>query len=289
MDDQGRPLMGATLLPPVSGAASIDSSQNASVTVEIGGISVRLVTKDPVFCEMMEQRYAGFLNSLVQPGYEFAVHIAPPPTETPEEDARVFRNGPVWHFERGDFRAEWDARTRRGWVRQSPNPYSVDTVLRIAHSLVLADEGGFLLHAASAVRNERAFLFAGVSGAGKTTMARLAPPDATVLTDEISYVRRRGPHYRAYGTPFAGELARVGANISAPLDTLFFLGQGLENRIEPISQIAAARELLRHTLFFAHDPQLVKQVFHSAMEFVSRVKVARLIFQPEVRAWELVR
>jgi hypothetical protein len=280
--------MGAILFPAVSGATSIDASRSGSVTIEIGGIPIRLVTNDPGFCEMMEQRYAGFLNPLAQPGYEFAVHLAPPPAESPDEDARVFRNGRVWHFERGDFRAEWDARTRRGWVRQSPNPYSIDTVLRIAHSLVLADEGGFLLHAASAVRNERAFLFAGISGAGKTTMARLAPPDATVLTDEISYLRRSGPHYRAYGTPFAGELARVGANISAPLDTLFLLVQGPANRIEPVSQIAAARELLRHTLFFAHDPEMVKRVFDSAIRFVSQVRVSKLIFKPEASVWDLI-
>jgi hypothetical protein len=281
--------MGATLSAPVSGATPIGASQSGGINVEIGAICVRLLTQDLSFRNMIEQRYTGFLNSAAQPDYEFAVHLAPPPAETPEEDVRVFRNGRVWRFERGDFRAEWDARTRQGWVRQSPNPYSVDTVLRIAHSLVLADEGGFLVHAASAVRNERAFLFAGISGAGKTTMARLAPPDATVLTDEISYVRRSGAHYRAYGTPFAGELARVGANISAPLDTVFFLVQGPVNRIEGISQIAAARELLRHTLFFAHDPEMVKRVFHAAIEFVSRVKVARLIFTPDLRAWEWVR
>ena len=51
-------------------------------------------------------------------------------------------------------------------------------------------QGGFLVHAASAVRNGRAFVFAGVSGHGKTTLARLAPPDVTLLTDEISYVGR---------------------------------------------------------------------------------------------------
>src|SRR5260370_8151026 len=92
----------------------------------------------------------------------------------------------------------------------------------------------------------------------------------------------------AYGTPFAGELARVGANVFAPLDTLFFLVQGPVNRIEPISQLAAARELLRHTLFFAQDSELVNQVFHSALEFVSRANAARLVFTPALPAWELV-
>lgn len=90
---------------------------------------------------------------------------------------------------RGDFQAEWDTASRRGWVRQTANPYGIDAVLRILHSLILAPQGGFLVHAASAVRHGRAFLFAGVSGAGKTTISRLAPPDVKLLTDEISYVR----------------------------------------------------------------------------------------------------
>ena len=124
-----------------------------------------------------------------------------------------------WRLERGDFRAAWDPAARQGHIRQSANPYSIDTVLRIVHTLVLARQGGFLLHAASAVRNGKAFVFAGASGAGKTTLSRLAPGDADVLSDEISYVRKEADGYYAYGTPFAGELARAGENLRAPLDT----------------------------------------------------------------------
>ena len=124
----------------------------------------------------------------------------------------------------GDFRAEWDPIARLGRIRQSANPYSLDTVLRIVHTLVLAREGGFVVHASSAVRNGEAFLFAGVSGAGKTTISRLAPPDAHVLTDEISYVRKEADGYFAYGTPFAGDLARPGENLRAPLAAVYLLG-----------------------------------------------------------------
>jgi len=195
----------------------------------------------------------------------------------------------VWRLERGDFRAEWDSRSRRGWVRQSPNPYSIDSVLRIVHSLVLAEEGGFLVHAASGVRRGRAFAFAGISGAGKTTLARLAPPDVAVLTDEISYIRRCEGGYCAYGTPFAGELGRAGVSLKAPVAALYFLEKGPGGRIEPMGQLAAARELLRNILFFAHDPALVSRVFESAIEFVARVPAGRFTFAPDERAWELVR
>jgi hypothetical protein len=153
----------------------------------------------------------------------------------------------------------------------------------------LAKQGGFLVHAASAILGGRAFLFAGVSGAGKTTISRLAPSDATLLTDEISYVRRNANQYRACGTPFAGELARLGENQSAPLSTLFLLEKGPQNRIEPVAASEAIRLLLRNILFFAEDIDLVNLVFRAACEFVEQVPVRRLIFVPDERVWEIIR
>jgi hypothetical protein len=278
--------MATSLCAPESVRPS--KSASPSVTAEIGGIPILLQPSNPEFCEVLEKRYAGFLNPRSDPAYRFEIQLDLS-GQPSDEDARVFRLGPLWCFQRGDFRAVWDARAGRGWIRQWPNPYSIDTVLRITHSLVLAQEGGFLVHAASAIRGGRAYLFAGVSGTGKTTMARLAPPDAVVLTDEISYVRRIENEYRAYGTPFAGELARSGVNTSAPLDTLYLLQQGPENRIEPVAPKDAARELMRHILFFAHEEELVARVFDSVLEFVSSVRVARLVFTPDTRAWELIQ
>jgi len=263
-------------------------AKRSGATVEIGGIPIFLQTDDEDFRRVIEDRYAGFVNATAEPTCQLEIHLHAPAASMPG-DVRVTRSGSVWRIERGDFRAEFDARLRRGWVRQSPNPYSLDAMMRIIHSLVLAEEGGFLVHAASGVRNDRAFVFAGVSGAGKTTMSRLAPADATLLTDEISYIRRSGNGYHAYGTPFAGELARVGTNLKAPLEALYFLEKGPDNRIVPTGDSDAAHALIRNILCFAHDPHLVKRVFDAAIEFVSRVPVARLVFTPDERAWELIR
>ena len=144
------------------------------------------------------------------------------------------------------------------------------------------------MHSASAVRNGRAFLFSGVSGAGKTTISRLAPPDVTLLTDEISYVRRVGDGYQAYGTPFAGDLGRAGENISAPIAGLYLLVQGRHNHASRLGPADAARRLLRNILFFADDASLVEQLFRTACEFVSRVPVYELTFRPDERVWNLI-
>jgi len=269
--------------------SSLTEIDRLSLSIEIGGMPVRVNTSDRHFACILESRYAGFVSSA--PGkaeIDFDIEITPPDFGNPDADVQVSHGNGRWSLERGDFRAEWEPSKRRGWIRQTANPYSIDAVLRIVHSLVLARQGGFLLHSASAVRRGRAFLFAGESGAGKTTISRLAPADATLLTDEISYVCREANGYVAYGTPFTGELAKVGENVSAPVAALYILAKDVENRIDPIEPAAAARSLLSNILFFAHDEELVQAVFRTVFEFVNQVPVSRLAFVPDARVWELI-
>jgi len=256
--------------------------------IAIGGMPVRVHTEDSSFLEMLQSRYSGFLDSEQEAEYDFDVDIVAPGFGDPEADVRVRQHSGRWLLQRGDFRAEWEPASRTGRIWQSANPYSIDAVLRIVHTLVLAKQGGFLLHAASAIRNGKAFLFAGVSGAGKTTISRLAPPDATLLTDEISYVRKVGDGYVAFGTPFTGELAKLGENASAAVEALYLLSQGPENRVEPLTAGEAGRELLANVLFFAEDQEFVHTAFQSACDFVHRVPVRRLTFVPDTRVWEMI-
>ncbi len=256
--------------------------------IEIGGMPVRVNTTDPGFLALLEKRYSGFTSESNAPEIEFEIDLTRPNPDANNDPVEVTEHNGKWTLTRGDFFAQWEPRSRSGSIRQTANPYSIDAVLRIVHTLVLARRGGFLMHSASAIRNGKAFLFAGVSGAGKTTISRLAPRDATLLTDEISYVRKQDSGYIAYGTPFTGELAKLGENVSAPISALYLLAQGRENRIDPIPPAEAARGILANMLFFAKDEELVQAVFRSAFEFASRVPVSRLTFLPDSRVWELI-
>lgn len=263
-------------------------SESCGVVVEIGGLPIRLRCSDRNFVQKIEERYAGFLGSSNDAAFDFEIELAPPGTEARDEDVHVTRNSAGWLLERGDFRAEWNPSTARGSIKQTTSPYSLDSVLRIVHTLLLARKGGFLLHASSAIRNGRAFLFSGVSGAGKTTMARLAPADAALLTDEISYVIPQNGSYHAVGTPFYGELAKPGENLEARIEVVYLLAKGPRNVIEPVEGAAAVRGLMENILFFAREPEFVKMVFDSACEFVNRVPVRRLTFVPNASVWELI-
>lgn len=262
--------------------------------IGIGGLWVRLRTDSPDFVAAMAGRFRGFLGHVAQPDHVFDIELTPFPDGDDEavdahaDEVEVTRAGHLWQVRRGDFFAQWDPRLRHGHARMVPSPYSLDSVIRILHTLILAEQGGMLMHASSVAWGGRAFVFTGVSGAGKTTISRLCPPDAHILTDEMSFIRATDGLYSAHGTPFSGELGRPGENLSAPLAGIFLLAKGPENRIDPFPPAQAVRALMANILYFARDDALTARVFDNAIALASRVPVRRLTFVPDSRVWDLI-
>jgi hypothetical protein len=262
---------------------------STAVVVDVGDVPVLLRTFDASLVSVLERRFGRFLNASAAPVFEFDVTVVPDQSLDADADLEVRYSEGCWTVHRGDFRAQWNAADRHGWIRQTVSPYAVDSVLRIVHTLVLSTAGGFLLHASSAVRAGRAFVFTGPSGAGKSTIAALAPPDTTVLTDEISYVKWTDDDgYVAYGTPFAGERGEGAQPLRAPIAALFTLDRGDTNYQERLDQSSAVRALMRNILFFAADRELVNRVFDTACHFASVVPALRLVFVPDARVWETI-
>ena len=279
----------------IAEAASGTPTHLSPITVEIGGLPVRLLPPDAEFREVLLARYSSYVReeggSLTpKPAVQFELHAAPfaPSSQSSEGALQVACSDSCWQFTRNDFHAVFDTRTRRGTLNFAPNPYSVDTLLRVLHSILLARTGGLLLHASSAIRHGHGLLFSGISGAGKTTIARLAPPDVRLLTDEVSYLRREGSSFRVFGTPFSGELGIQGENVSAPVRALYLIEHGVANHIERVPEVEAVRRLMRNTLFFAHEKCLVGEVFSTVCDLARHVPVYRLEFLPDSRVWEAI-
>ena len=271
----------------------------SDTVIEIAGIPILLRSRDSVFEPAVRKYYADFITPVASVApVELTVEVDASGFPDPETVGAggavpvvdVAWTGDRWRLERFDFRGEWSPGTGRGQVclAQPQALQSIDSVLRILHSILAVPPGGCLVHAASAVRNGSAFVFPGVSGAGKSTLSGLIPSDATLLTDEISYVRPAEGGYRAFGTPFAGNLGAPGKNVSAPLKAVYLLAKGPKNKIDPLSRKEAATALLRNVLFFAKDPELIRTVFETVCRLVASVPVYRLTFLPTPEVWEII-
>lgn len=98
----------------------------------------------------------------------------------------------------------------------------------------LAGEGGLFVHAAAVVVGEGVALFCGVSGAGKTTLARLFHrAGRRVLSDDRVALRPRGRTVRAWGTPWHGS-GRFASPGSARLRAVFFLKKASRSEAVPL-------------------------------------------------------
>lgn len=104
---------------------------------------------------------------------------------------------------------------------------------------------GIILHSACISLKGRGYLFAGVSGSGKSTISEIwqQDKDAEVLTDERVLIRNLNGDLWAFGTPWHGT-SEIHKNMGAPIDKIFFIKHGKENMAIPISKTNAANRLM---------------------------------------------
>ena len=172
---------------------------------------------------------------------------------------------------------------------------ALNSFLRIICSYALLERGGVLLHASSVVSNGRAFAFVGPSGAGKTTMARLAAPRA-VLSDEVTAVRPRGsrpatePAFDCFPTPFWGDMVRERAGSAAPLAFIGFPvhADSGEARLREATPDDAFSRLLHGVFAFDLSRNEKASVLEAAAAIVRAVPCAHVEYPLDRPPWDLL-
>ncbi len=172
-------------------------------------------------------------------------------------------------------------------VLRSPFLYPFDQVL----TMYALCGRGVLVHAAGLVRDGRGLAFPGVSGAGKSTFARLAaarPGWAPVSDDRVILApQAEGGRCRLLGTPWPGE-GQVAENVASPAGGLFFLEKGSANEVRPIAAAACLERLLPVVSVPWFDREHIEAGM-SVLETVARsIPAAVLAFRPEEGAAEAV-
>ncbi len=165
--------------------------------------------------------------------------------------------------------------------------FGLDSLMRVLLTVLLLPRRGFLLHAATVVRDGRAHVFMGRSGAGKSTVAALSPP-GSVLTDEISLLRFHGGEWRAHGTPFWGEFRAEGSNVHFPLAGIYALTQSGENRVERLRAKESLRAVLPNILFFCSRKRETDQLFEIVSQAIIQIPFYRLFFVRQPSFWEAI-
>jgi hypothetical protein len=169
-----------------------------------------------------------------------------------------------------------------------PLEYPLDELLMLN---LLADGRGAEFHASGIVDSSGAgYLFPGQSGAGKTTTARLweSLPGTTVLSDDRIILRKIDGQFWMYGTPWHGE-AELSSAQQAPLKRIFFLRQGKQNELTPLSKVEAAARLFSCSFptFYNADGLEFTLAFYE--EVATAIPCFELSFVPNQAVVEFIR
>ena len=169
-----------------------------------------------------------------------------------------------------------------------PLQYPLDELL-IVH--LLARGRGVAIHGSGLVDADgRATLFAGQSGAGKTTMARLwlGQPGVQILSDERIVLRQEGDTIWMYGTPWHGD-GRIANQGRAPLARICLLRHAPENRMRSLGPSEAVARLFSCCFPPFHDAAALDGVLAALDRIAARCACVELGFVPDASAPAFVR
>jgi hypothetical protein len=132
-----------------------------------------------------------------------------------------------------------------------------ENFLRVLTAYRLQEQGGAVLHCAAVVGDRGARLFLGRSGAGKSTVSRLAQEHgATILSDDLNALVPGGAgRVQVEKLPFTGDYGDSRTPSEAlPLAGLYRLEKAAEDALRPLSRAETVACLLACSPYVNADP-----------------------------------
>lgn len=190
-------------------------------------------------------------------------------------------------YRREDFLLETDEWYHRALL-QVHDDLSLNHALMTLYSAYIVRHGwGMMLHSSCAVERNRAYLFAGQSGAGKSTVVALSEP-RKILSDEAALLKIEADGVYVYDSPFRSDSMPTFDREPLPLAGIHLLKQSQEIRRERVKSSEAVFQLMDKIFYWAADPGETVKLLALCGKLVSHVPVYDLMFQKNNLFWERI-
>ncbi len=170
-------------------------------------------------------------------------------------------------------------------------PISIDPLIHPLGSLLLLYlmhwKKGLLIHASGVLLNDIAVIFTGVSGIGKSTMARLwGESGFQVINDDRLILMLSGKSVKVFNNPmpYYQQYPREGI-----LKRIFILRQTNKNYITPLTGVKAYSRVLGNFIQQFYHPELITNHLELVEDVLKNVPVAEVGFKPDKDIVEMIR
>jgi len=169
---------------------------------------------------------------------------------------------------------EWDLWIETCRAKTDPLEYPLDGLI-LYYLTVLNND--IMIHASGVNYSGKGYLFSGVSGKGKSTMARIWDDQgAKVIHDDRLIIRKTGDGYRMFNTPVYED----DDPSDSPLNRIFIIEHGHENSITELKRAAAVSHVMANCIQHTWGPGIISRLSGSIAEMCNIVPTYRLLFKP---------
>lgn len=188
----------------------------------------------------------------------------------------------------GEYEGYFDIRNKKGGVvlLGGNNEFILANFLTRVFSLLVSARSGLMIHGACLIRNGQAYIFHGVSGAGKSTACSFSP-DCAIASDDITAVRKLGRRYLAWGIPQLGRFPIPEKHGPCTIAGFFRLIKDPEVSIHRISgaQAAAGMLALQEKQL---TPQNIRKMLVLLADLADHAPCYELHFRKDATFWHCI-
>jgi hypothetical protein len=156
-----------------------------------------------------------------------------------------------------------------------PMEYPLDGLILYYLSAI---HGDIMIHASGVNNAGHGFLFSGVSGKGKTTLAKLWDQSgARVIHDDRLILRKTGTGYLMYNTP----VYKNDVPLKSQLNKIFLIEHGMKNELIPVRGAESVSKVMANCIQHNWDPGIIARLLGSVSIMCGTIPTVRLIFKPD--------
>jgi hypothetical protein len=169
----------------------------------------------------------------------------------------------------------WDLWIDGADAAADPLEYPLDGLILYYLTVI---SGDIMIHSSGINYEGKGYIFSGISGKGKSTMAGLwKEAGAFVVHDDRLILRETRSGYKMYNTPvYEADVSR-----ESDLHRIFVIEHGDENTIERVTGARASALLMANCIQHNWSEDIISGLLESVTDLCSRLPVFKLSFSPD--------